>query len=164
MYLCYGLTAVSFFMLSAAAAQGYLGFTVLGIDHPRFAFLAALVYLFTQTLVMFFFIGTGLNVRDYAREHEEAAEYHRRSRALKGAVFPSIMLNMLFVTILVFAGAAVDTGRMRPGPHGALFAAALMHFLWTIRAQHRGYKEIVSVIVGMYGLEVGPANTGKPIS
>ena len=58
---CYAFSVLSFLMLILTALQGYFHFTILHANHPTFALLTVIIYLFTQTLIIFFFVGTVIN-------------------------------------------------------------------------------------------------------
>ncbi len=149
---CYALTAISFLMLLLTALQGYFHFNILNANHPTFALLTVIVYLFTQTLIIFFFVGTGVSIRDYTNEKKLDTIYRQRSLTIKRKLYPPTLLNMLLVMVLFITGGAVDTGRIVPGIHGLLFLVCLLHFLKMILIQHGSFKEETAVILEMSGV------------
>jgi hypothetical protein len=162
MYACYGLTLTSFTLLAATGLQGYAGFALGGLNHPRLAILTAILYLFTQTLVIFFYIGTGSTVKEYVKQNSEFGESYKKAQAIKGKVFLHIMLNILLVLGVFIAGGAVDTGHMPRWMHGLLFLASLIHFGWTIRIEHHSFRETAAIILEMYGLKPNSLGRAEP--
>jgi len=153
MNTCYFLTLVTVILFAMAGLQGYFQFPVFQANHPTFALLFVIFYLFTQTLVIFFFVGTGVSIRDYIKERHVDAKYHRQSIALKRRVYPPLLLNMLFVMTLFVTGGAVDTGRLPAWFHGLLFYAAFFHFFLVITREHRAFQENTEIILEMSGIK-----------
>ncbi|HJM48168.1 MAG TPA: hypothetical protein QGH56_10170, partial [Candidatus Marinimicrobia bacterium] len=59
-YLC---TAISIILLALTGLQGYFQFHLMQANHPQFALFTAIFYMFTETLVMFYFIGSGTAIK-----------------------------------------------------------------------------------------------------
>ncbi len=153
MQTCYLLTALSLIMLFVTGLQGYFSFFVLNANHATFALLTVITYLFTETLVIFYFVGIGVSIKDYVREHTADPEFHKRSLAIKRRVYPPLLLNMLFVMILFISGGAVDTGRFPGWAHGVLFLVAIGHFLKVINVQHECFREATYIVLDMSGIK-----------
>ena len=56
MILIYLLTGFSFIFFLLTGIQGYFEFYVINANHAIFGFFTAIIYLFTEVLVMFFFV------------------------------------------------------------------------------------------------------------
>ncbi|MDP6593259.1 MAG: hypothetical protein QF613_03495 [Candidatus Marinimicrobia bacterium] len=152
MITIYVLSAVSFLSLLTAGLQGYFGFPVLGANHPTFALLTAMIYLFTEVLVMFFFVGTGVSIKEYVQDGKAGPEFHQRSVALKRKLYSPTLLNVLLVMALFIIGGAVDTGFVPDWGHGVLFLATMLHFVKTLTVQHACFKENTAIILEMTGV------------
>ena len=63
MYLVYILSAASFAGLTLVGLGGFLHWGFFGMNHPTFSLLATILFLATETLAMFFFVGTGVTPR-----------------------------------------------------------------------------------------------------
>ncbi|MEE9167107.1 MAG: hypothetical protein V3U24_06575 [Candidatus Neomarinimicrobiota bacterium] len=160
MIIIYLLTGASFLAIVITGAQGYLGFQALGVNHPTFALLSSILYLFTEVLVMFFFVGTGVSVKEHVRDKGGDPDYHRRSVAIKRKLYPPTLVNVLLVMSVFVTGGAVDTGLLPGWAHGLLFLFTIAHFARTIRVQHRGLKENTRIIWEMTGVTMTDT-TGK---
>jgi len=145
---------LTFIMLCLTGLSGYFHFLIFNANHPTFAILTIIIYLFTETLVIFFFVGTGVSVKEYTQEHKLDTQFHRRSIALKRRVYPPLLLNMLLVMVLFITGGAVDTHRLPGWAHGVLFLICIVHFLKAAYVQHLCFKEDTALIIEMSGLEL----------
>ena len=111
MNTCYLLSVLTFLMFLIGFVQSFFHFPVWHANHLTYMILVSIVYLFTETLVIFFFVGTGVSVKEYTLEHKLDTGYHARSIAIKRRIYPPLMLNMLFLIILFVLVGAVDTRR-----------------------------------------------------
>ena len=153
MYACYLLTLVSVFLLAVTGCQGYLHFQIMGLNHPSFALFTTIIYLFTETLVIFFFVGTHSSIKEYVQEQERDPEFYAHAKSIKRTLFPPMMLNIALVMAVFIIGGGVDTLVIPGWLHGALFIVAFLHFVKTILIQHRCFKVNTRIILDMYGLQ-----------
>ena len=63
MIICYLLMLINFINLTLVGLGGYLHFDVLGANHARFALFMILIFVITETVVMYFFISTGKELK-----------------------------------------------------------------------------------------------------
>ena len=153
MYTCYIMNFLSFVLLILTGQQGYSQFFVGHANHPTFAILTIIIYLFTQTLVMFYFVGIGVSVRDYTLKKHLSPDFHKRSVEIKRRLYPPLMLNILIVSVLFISGGAAHTGRIPMWIHASLYYAALMHFAYSICIQHCSFKKSTDIVLAMSGLK-----------
>ena len=64
MLLSYFLMIISFCLLSINGAQGYLDFKIYNATHIQFAFISTIFYMFTESWIMFYFIGSGKTIKE----------------------------------------------------------------------------------------------------
>ncbi len=149
MILCYLMTAMTFFMLLLNGIQGYFVFKIFHANHPTLALLTIILYLFTQTLIIFYFVGIGVSIKEFVIDKKISADYHKRSFDLKRRLYPPVLLNMLLVMILFISGGAVDTKYMPGWIHGMLFYISLFHFIKTIIIEHNAFKKSTQIVIEM---------------
>src|SRR3989338_4936395 len=155
MHTCYILSLLSLGMILVVFGQSFVPFAVLNASPMSFLVLTSIVYLLTETLVMFFFVGTGVSVKEYMLEHKITGNYHQRSIALKRKLYPQQLLNILILmTAFIFYG-AVDTGKMPVGVYQGLLLAGILHFCYAKRIQHQCFRENTDVILKMAGINRG---------
>jgi len=126
---CYILSLLTFLMFLVGFIQSFLNFSVLQANHLTFMILVSIIYTFTETLVIFFFVGTGVGVKEYTRDHKLDTQYHKRSIDIKHRVYPPLMLNILFMIILFILVGAVDTHRMPVWVYQIIFMGCLVHYI-----------------------------------
>ena len=158
MNMCYLLMAGSFCALLLTGLQGYFRFTVMGVPHATFALAAIILYLFTETLVMFYFIGTGVNIKDYLREENGDPALYARVKKGKMVVFPKMMMSIVLVGVTFILGGAVDSAFVQPWIHGVLFLVAIVYYARLIILEHRCFREHTNIILEMCGVERPAAN------
>jgi len=146
---CYFLSFLTFIVLLVGLAQSFLGFSVVQASHITFMILVSIIYSFTETLVIFFFVGTGVSVKEYTRDHNLDHQYHKRSIAIKHRVYPPLMLNLLFMIILFILVGAVDTGRMATWLYQLIFIACLAHYIKVKIIQHNCFRDNTQIILDM---------------
>ena len=146
MILSYICIAVTFLLLFLSGLQGHFQFQIFQASHPQFALLSTVFYMFTETLVMFYFIGSGSAIKrsiDPGRNHAGLYEKVKKTKML---LFPHLTMNMVLVGVVFILGGAVQTGSVSGWIHGLLFILAFFHFLYITVLQHSGFKENVEII------------------
>ena len=157
MYACYLMAALTYVLFVLAGLQGIFGFPVLGAPHPTFSFLTAIIYFFTQTLTIFFFVGTSSNIREYLDAAERAdpkgpaAELVARARHIRGAVSGHIYLNILLFLAQAILGGAVAARAVPRFLHATMVVAAFLHFQYVLWREHLAFRDITAVVVAMTG-------------
>ena len=94
-------------------------------DHIIAAIATVVVGLFSQSMTMFFFIGTGKELKDASNQNGTVVE---RTKAFKNNVFPAAMWAMAAIMVTFIMGGGVGQGRTPIWLHDTL--AALSIFLY----------------------------------
>ena len=152
MYVCYLMGAFTYALFLISGLQGIFGFPVLGAPHPTFSFLTAIIYLFTQTLTIFFFVGTSTNIREYVESQQQqqpGPDLVARARFIRGAVSGQIYLNILLFLVQAILGGAVAARAVPRFLHGTLVAVAFLHFHYVLWREHLAFRDITRVVVAM---------------
>lgn len=149
MNTCYVLSLFTFMALILAFTQSIFHFPVLKANHLTFMILTSILYSFTETLVIFFFVGTGVSIKEYVLEHKIDSDYHRRSIAIKRRVYPPLLLNILFMVILFVLAGAVDTKHFPLRAYQIIFLGCLYHFIKIKIIEHNCFKDNTRIILEM---------------
>ena len=149
---CYVLSVTTFLLLLIGLVQSFLNFHVLQANHVTFMILACIIYSFTETLVIFFFVGTGVSVKEYTRDHNLEHKFHQQSIVLKHRVYPPLMLNLLFMSTLFILAGAVDTHRMPVWLYQIIFIGCLYHYIKVKIVQNSCFRENTQIILEMSGV------------
>ena len=152
MIICYFCMAMSLFLLIITGLQGYYQFIIFKAHHQHFALFSTIFYMFSETLIMFYFIGSGSAIKKEVIESKHPKYSYEKVKKTKMILFPHLTLNMFLIAIVFILGGAVETGATSGLVHGLLFIIAFLHFLYTIRIQHIGFKENMDVIIELADL------------
>jgi hypothetical protein len=153
MYSCYFLSLASFMMLGIVFCQSFKSFYVFNASPMSFLILTSIIYLFTETLVMFFFVGTGVSVKEYMLEHKVYGDFHKRMITLKRYVYPPQLLNILILMTAFILYGAADTGKMSIWIYRGLLGLGFTHFIYAKMLQHKAFKDNTFIILEMAGLK-----------
>ena len=111
--------------LIATGIFGFLASPAHAAQHIFFALGTVILGLFSQSMTMFFFIGTGKEIKDAA---DQDAAVVQRTKAFKAKVFPAATYAMLVLMVTFIMGGGVASGKTPRWLHLSLsIAAALMY-------------------------------------
>ncbi len=111
--------------LIATAVMGFRASPVHAADHIIVALVTVVIGLFSQSMTMFFFIGSGKELKE---KSEGDAEVVRLTRAFKSRVFPAAMWAMAAIMVAFILGGGVGTGRTPIWLHRTLAVLAVYSF------------------------------------
>ena len=153
MVTCYILSLLTFILVVTAFLQSFLKFPVFQAGHLTFMILTSIVYLFTETLVIFFFVGTGMGIKESAAGRKLDPQFHRRSIAIKRKVFPPIVLNLFFMIILFVLVGAVDTHQIPSWAYHIIFLGCILHLVNTKIIQNQSFGDIMKIVLEISGIK-----------
>ena len=111
--------------LIATIVMGFRASPAHVADHIITAIVTVVVGLFSQSMTMFFFIGTGKELKDASNQNPDVVQ---RTRSFKSRVFPAAMWAMAAIMVTFIMGGGVGQGRTPVWLHDAL--AALSIFMY----------------------------------
>ena len=97
--------------LAGLIATGVMGFIATPghvAQHIFFALATVVLGLFSQSMTMFFFIGTGKEIKDAAKQDAAVVQ---RTKTFKAKVFPAATYAMAALMITFIMGGGVATGK-----------------------------------------------------
>ena len=105
MILSYVLVFISGIGLLLIGINHYFDFWAQ--NHITLDLLVSIIFIASQTLVMFFFVGTGVNVREYLESHKELGDelYHKMFSIKRKLYPPTMMVTILFMIMVIIDGA-----------------------------------------------------------
>jgi len=126
-----GLLTASLVSIVCFIITVFMGFMMVGRtglgQHFLFGFFTTFLVTLTQSMTMFYFIGTGKQVKDLVANHPSGKEFIQRTKVFKARVFPPALWAMLFTMATMILGGGVDT-RVIPAFVHTLLAAAALYF------------------------------------
>ena len=161
MIISYLFIMVTFILLVLTGLQGHFQFQIIQANHPQFALLSVIFYMLTETLIMFYFIGSGTAIKKNIQTTGISTSLYNEVKKTKMKLFPHLTLNMIFIGIVFILGGAVQTGSFSAWMHGLLFDIAFIHFMYTTFLQHCGFKQNVEIIENLATIQTAATN-GSP--
>src|SRR6266481_7132500 len=125
-----GLLTTSFLSIVCFIMTMYIGIAHGRADvsgHFLWGFFTTFLVTLTQSMTMFYFIGSGKQVKDLAASLPSGPQLIQRTKIFKAKVFPPALWAMLFTMATMIIGGGVHT-RVRWTPpllHAGLAAASL---------------------------------------
>jgi hypothetical protein len=111
--------------LVATIVLGFLATPVHASQHIIVALVTVVVGLFSQSMTMFFFIGTGKEIKEKSNQDPAAVQ---ETKAFKTRVFPAAMWAIAAIMVTFIMGGGVAHGQTPVWLHIALAAASLYAF------------------------------------
>lgn len=104
MILSYVMVAISGIGLLLIGMNHY--FNIWAQNHIALDLLISIIFVASQTLVMFFFVGTGVNIREYVESHEDVTkDLYQQMLGLKRKLYPpTMMVTILFMALVIIDG------------------------------------------------------------
>ena len=149
MIIFYILMFLSFITLSINGFQWIFKFNVLNANYISFSFVSTILYMFTQTLIMFYLIGAGKKVKELIIQYDLNKDTYKDVLKIKSDLFPPLTLNILLVGTAFVLGGGVQTKVLSKYWHHSIFLFSLLHFLKVILLSHKSLvknSEILSYV------------------
>ena len=115
--------------LIASMIAGFLSTPIHASQHILFALATVVIGLFSQSMTMFFFIGTGKQLKDSVKGTADEEPVRRSIRALKSRVFPIATYATAVLMVTFIMGGGVRRGQTPRWLHDMLAFASLVMFL-----------------------------------
>ncbi len=131
-------TLITIAGLVVTILSGFKATPVRMADHIIVALVTVVVGLFSQSMTMFFFIGTGKELKEKSNEDRGVVE---RTKAFKSRVFPAAMWAMTAIMITFITGGGVGNGRTPVWVHNALAAISIFFYARAYWIQIRAMNE-----------------------
>jgi small-conductance mechanosensitive channel len=136
-------TLVTIAGLIATIAMGFRATPAHAADHIVVAIITVVAGLFSQSMTMFFFIGTGKELKEKSN-HDPAVV--RQTRDFKSRVFPAAMWAMAAIMVTFIMGGGVALRKTPIWLHDALAAVTLVMYLRAYWIQIRTMNENASLM------------------
>ena len=136
----------SFLLLMLNGLQGYLDFKIYNASHIQFAFISTIFYMFSESWIMFYFIGSGKTIKETILTYSLDKKIYGKVLESKKKLFPHITLNILIVGAVFVIGGGVHTKTISISMHGTLFIISMLHFLYLIKIQHENFKVTAEIL------------------
>jgi hypothetical protein len=113
----------------ATLLMGFMVVKTTLAQHVLFGFFTTFLVTLTQSMTMFYFIGTGKQVKDLVASLPAGPELVQRTKVFKAKVFPPALWAMLFTMATMIIGGGVHTRvAWTPPLLHALLAAVSLYY------------------------------------
>ena len=112
----------------ATSVVGFLASPGHVAQHIMFALGTVVIGLFSQSMTMFFFIGTGKEIKDKVKGESEERSVVQRTKDFKSKVFPTATYSMLVLMVTFIMGGGVGSGKTPGWLHNLLSLATLVMY------------------------------------
>ncbi len=148
MILAYILVFISGLGLALIGFNHYLHFWPQ--NHITLDLLVSIIFIAAQTLVMFFFVGTGVNIREYLESHPELnKEFYKQIFSIKRKLYPpTMMVTILFMAMVIVDG-AFFIGKVSEWWFHILYILTLYYYYKASLVQHLSFKESTEIVLAM---------------
>ena len=146
MLLSYFLMILSMILLIVNGAQGYLQFKIYNATHIQFAFIATIFYMFSQSWIMFYFIGSGKTIKETILEYAFDKSLYQKVINSKKKLFPHLTLNILLIGTVFVIGGGVQTKVVSGSTHGWLFILSIIHLVYLMKLEHEAFKDTAQML------------------
>ena len=138
-----------------------IGVTLIGLNHYfdiwaqnhiTLDLIVSIIFIAAQTLIMFFFVGTGVNVREYLELHSELGDsLYKQMFAIKRKLYPpTMMVTILFMAMVIMDG-VYFIGKASEWWFHILYLLTLHYFFKATIVQHNSFKESTEIVLSMTG-------------
>ena len=153
MILSYILILISGIGLNMIGFNHYLDLKLFNMGIIKLDLFISMIFIATQTLVMFFFVGTGVSIKEYIQENPGTNHsFHQDSLKIKRKLYPPTMaLTLLFVGMIIMHGLFIIKQAREFWFH-ITYIATYYYFIKSTVIQHKCFKENTLIILNMTGL------------
>ena len=154
MILSYVMVAISGIGLLLIGMHHY--FNIWAQNHIALDLLISIIFVASQTLVMFFFVGTGVNIREYVESHEDITkDLYQQMLGLKRKLYPpTMMVTILFMALVIIDGVffmekVVEVPKVSEWWFHILYILTVYYYIKATTIQHQSFKESTHIVLTM---------------
>ncbi|MDP6032580.1 MAG: hypothetical protein QGH04_01865 [Candidatus Marinimicrobia bacterium] len=150
MILSYVMMALSGIGLLMVGINHYFDFWAQ--NHITLDLLVSIVFIAGQTLVMFFFVGTGVNIREYLEANPSLGkDLYKKMFDIKRRLYPPTMMVTVLFMVMVIIDGAFFIGKVSEWWFHILYILTLYSFFKATIIQHNSFKESTDIVLKMTG-------------
>ena len=159
MVICYLLMVINFVAITVCGLMGIYDISFFGANHAQFGILAILLFVFTETIVMYFFIATAKSIKNILIESNSSMneELWNRIKNIKNIIFPQTMLTITLIGALYIfyfgyvSSNANNSDFVYSWISLPFFILCYLQHIWTLKVKNDSFKMQVDVIKDLPG-------------
>ncbi len=116
-------------------------------QHISFDLFVSLIFIATQTLIIFFFVGTGVNIKEYTLSKDN--KFYRGIIAIKRKLYPPTLTVTILFMITVIVDGAYFLGKVNEWWFHISYVLTLYYFFKSSIEQHKAFIGSTNIILAM---------------
>ena len=139
-----------------------IGLVLIGINHYgnvwptqhiSFDLFVSLIFIATQTLIIFFFVGAGVNIKEYTLSKDN--KFYKGILAIKRRLYPPTLVVTILFMITVIVDGAFFLGKINEWWFHISYLLTLYYFVKSSIEQHKAFIGSTNIILAMTENERG---------
>ena len=122
-------------------------------QHISFDLFVSLIFIATQTLIIFFFVGTGVNIKEYTLSKDN--KFYKGILAIKRRLYPPTLAVTILFMITVIVDGAFFLGKVNEWWFHISYLLTLYYFVKSSIEQHKAFIGSTNIILAMTENERG---------
>jgi len=122
-------------------------------QHISFDLFVSLIFIATQTLIIFFFVGTGVNIKEYTLSKDN--KFYKGILAIKRKLYPPTLTVTILFMITVIIDGAFFLGKVNEWWFHISYVLTLYYFVKSTIEQHKAFIGSTNIVLAMTENERG---------
>jgi hypothetical protein len=122
-------------------------------QHISFDLFVSLIFIATQTLIIFFFVGTGVNIKDYTLSKDN--KFYKGILSIKRRLYPPTLAVTILFMITVIIDGAFFLGKVNEWWFHISYVLTLYYFVKSLIEQHKAFVGSTNIVLAMTENERG---------
>ena len=122
-------------------------------QHISFDLFVSLIFIATQTLIIFFFVGAGVNIKEYTLSKDN--KFYKGILAIKRRLYPPTLVVTILFMITVIVDGAFFLGKINEWWFHISYLLTLYYFFKSSIEQHKAFIGSTNIILAMTENERG---------
>ena len=122
-------------------------------QHISFDLFVSLIFIATQTLIIFFFVGAGVNIKEYTLSKDN--KFYKGILAIKRKLYPPTLAVTILFMITVIVDGAFFLGKVNEWWFHISYVLTLYYFVKSSIEQHKAFIGTTNIVLAMTENERG---------
>ncbi|MEE3196679.1 MAG: hypothetical protein VX260_06950 [Candidatus Neomarinimicrobiota bacterium] len=122
-------------------------------QHVSFDLFVSLIFIATQTLIIFFFVGSGVNIKEYTLSKDN--KFYKGILAIKRRLYPPTLAVTILFMITVIVDGAFFLGKVNEWWFHISYVLTLYYFVKSSIEQHKAFIGTTNIVLAMTENERG---------
>ena len=116
-------------------------------QHISFDLFVSLIFIATETLIIFFFVGAGVNIKEYTQSKDN--KFYKGILAIKQRLYPPTLAVTILFMITVIVDGAFFLGKVNEWWFHISYLLTLYYFVKSSIEQHKAFIGSTNIVLAM---------------